>query len=293
LRFLHCDDENTTKAIKTLDSIDLDTLRDFFPTIINQICNIAKISKTIGVASFKFLIFAFHSVIEAGLGHIIEEYTRLRFLAAQEKPNEIKQTTSRMFHANQNEILRAEAENNSCCCLLLVAEVLVDSWIEIFETGDGTTIANSLELSRHFFTMILKSIAIQGFHCSNPEDSKLVKLVQLFTCEVVQRCQPDHPLARAANENVVQFICSALSVITQRHVVFATINSYLACFGPGDSHKVAHHLFLFYTLIFYYPVFYFLMVFTFDFLTGPRFQVLLVTTSGKTPSVFGIEFSWG
>lgn len=135
-----------------------------------------------------------------------------------------------------------------------MAEVIVDSWIELFETGDGATIANSLELSKHFFAMILKSIAVQGFHCTNPEDSKLVKLIQLFTCEVVQRCHPDHALSRVANENLVEFICSALSVITQRPVVFATINSYLACFGPGDSHKVnqkVHYSYLYLSYLYF------------------------------------------
>ncbi len=83
-RFLHCDDENTVKSIKTLESIDLGTLRDFFPTIINQICNVSKISKTIGSASFKFIIFAFHSMIEAGLEQVVEEYTKLRFLATDD-----------------------------------------------------------------------------------------------------------------------------------------------------------------------------------------------------------------
>ena len=119
-----------------------------------------------------------------------------------------------------------------------MAEVIVDAWIDIFETGDGVTIASSLEHSKHIFPMILKSIAIQGFQCTNPEDSKLVKLIQLFTSEVVQRSQSDFILSRGANESFVRFISTALSVITQRHVVFATINAYLACFGPGDSHKV-------------------------------------------------------
>lgn len=45
-------------------------------------------------------------------------------------------------------------------------------------------------------------------------------------------------MSRGANENEIAFISALLSVVSQRHVVFAAINAYLACFGPGDSHKV-------------------------------------------------------
>lgn len=123
--------------------------------------------------------------------------------------------------------------------LFLVSEVLIDSWIDLFETGDGTQIASSLEHSRSLFSMLVKSFAVQGVAIHNPvEDSKLVKLIQLFTSEVVQRCQSDHDISRGANENLVLFITTLLSIIDERHIVFAVINAYLACFGPGDSHKL-------------------------------------------------------
>jgi hypothetical protein len=97
-----------------------------------------------------------------------------------------------------------------------------------------------MEHSRSLFSMIVKSIAVQGMKMpNNPEDSKLVKLVQLFTSEIVHRCQSgDFTLSRGANENVITFISALLSVVSERHVVFSAINAYLACFGPGDSHKV-------------------------------------------------------
>lgn len=125
-----------------------------------------------------------------------------------------------------------------------VSVILIDSWIDLFETGDGATIATSLEHSEHIFAMIAKSLAIQGFALTtaNPEDSKLVKLIQLFTTELVQRSQSDHALSRGANDNLIKFISAMLSVMTQRCVVFAAINAYLACFGPGDSHKVTDAL---------------------------------------------------
>lgn len=125
------------------------------------------------------------------------------------------------------------------CVCFSVSEVLIDSWIDLFETGDGSTIASSLEHSRSIFSMIVKSFAVQGVHIVNPvEESKLVKLIQLFTSEVVQRCQSDHDISRSANENLVLFITTLLSIIEERHIVFAVINAYLACFGPGDSHKL-------------------------------------------------------
>lgn len=85
-------------------------------------------------------------------------------------------------------------------------DTLIDAWIDLFETGDGATIASSLEQSRHLFAMIVKSIAVQGMKTpnNNPEDSKLVKLIQLFTSDVVHRCQSgDQTLSRGANENEV------------------------------------------------------------------------------------------
>ncbi|CAL8071025.1 unnamed protein product [Orchesella dallaii] len=70
---LHCDDETTMKTIRALETMDLATLRDFFPTIINQVCNVAAISRNVGTAALKFLIFAFHALIEAGFESIIEQ----------------------------------------------------------------------------------------------------------------------------------------------------------------------------------------------------------------------------
>lgn len=121
-----------------------------------------------------------------------------------------------------------------------VGDTLISSWIDLFEAADGATIATSLEHSEHLFDMIVKSIAIQGLTITstNPEESKLVKLIQLFTTELVQRSQSDFPLSRSANENLIKFISTILSVMTERYIVFACINAYLACFGPGDSHKV-------------------------------------------------------
>lgn len=119
-------------------------------------------------------------------------------------------------------------------------ETLIEAWIDVFETGDGLTVASSLEHSRSLFSMIIKSIAVQGISApSNPEEAPVVKLVQLVTTEVVQRCQSgDHGLSRIANENEIEFVSALLSVVPHRQVVFAAINAYLACFGPGDSHKV-------------------------------------------------------
>lgn len=134
--------------------------------------------------------------------------------------------------------LVVEMYNNFILCFS-VSEVLIDSWIELFETGDGLTIASSLEHSRSIFSMIVKSFAVQGVRINVPvEDSRLVKLIQLFTSEVVQRCQSDHDISRLANENLVQFINTLISIMEERHIVFAVINAYLACFGPGDSHKL-------------------------------------------------------
>jgi hypothetical protein len=125
-----------------------------------------------------------------------------------------------------------------------VSDVLTDSWIDLFETGDGATIASSLEHSRNLFSMIIKSIAVEGIQqCpSNPEEFKLVKLIQLFTSEIVKRCESDHGLSKGANDNCVSFISALISVVSERHVVFAGINAYLACFGPGDSYKVIHQI---------------------------------------------------
>ena len=53
----------------------------------------------------------------------------------------------------------------------------MDAWIDIFEVGEGSLIASSLEQSRHLFSIIIKSIAVQGYTCTNAEDSKLVKLI--------------------------------------------------------------------------------------------------------------------
>jgi hypothetical protein len=78
----HCDDETTIKMLRSLESMDLPTLRDFFPTIMNQICHIAGTSKTVGTAALKFMIFAFHNLIDADLESIIEQYVRSRFLSA-------------------------------------------------------------------------------------------------------------------------------------------------------------------------------------------------------------------
>lgn len=67
--------------LKALESMDLCTLRDFFPTILNQICNIASTSKVVGTACLKFFISAFHTLIEAGFDNVIEQYVRFRFLS--------------------------------------------------------------------------------------------------------------------------------------------------------------------------------------------------------------------
>jgi len=120
-----------------------------------------------------------------------------------------------------------------------VSDILADSWIDLFETGDGATIASSLEHSRNLFSMIVKSIAVEGITCTTlSEDYKLVKLIQLFTSEIVKRCESDHSLSKGANDNCVSFISALLSVVSVRQIVFAGINAYLACFGPGDSYKV-------------------------------------------------------
>ncbi|XP_035712502.1 dedicator of cytokinesis protein 9 isoform X5 [Folsomia candida] len=213
----HCDDETTVKMLKALESMDLCTLRDFFPTILNQICNIASTSKVVGTACLKFFISAFHTLIEAGFDNVIEQYVRFRFLSGCQE------------NVGSNKIKHQ-----------ILNDTLIDAWIDLFETGDGATIASSLEHSRNLFSMIVKSIAVQGIKSpANPEESKLVKLVQLFTSEIVHRCQSgDQTLSRGANENEIAFISALLSVVSQRHVVFAAINAYLACFGPGDSHKV-------------------------------------------------------
>lgn len=71
--------------IRSLETMDFPTLRDFFPTIINQICHIGGTSKTVGTAAFKFLIFAFHTLIEADLESVIEQYVRSRFLSGWEE----------------------------------------------------------------------------------------------------------------------------------------------------------------------------------------------------------------
>ncbi|CAG7817944.1 unnamed protein product [Allacma fusca] len=227
----HCDDETTVKAIRALESIDLATHRDFYPTIINQIFVVATISKTVASACLKFLIFSFHALIEAGLEPIIIQYVKRRFLSSCPEIKEEKLLNSSL------------------------ADVLVDAWIDLFETADGLTIASSLEQSRHLFSMIVKSIAVQGYSCTNVEDSKLVKLIQLFTCEVVQRCQSDHALSLGANTNLIDFFSSLLSIVNQRHVVFAAINAYLACFGPGDSYKVQDFKFLLLVNLVEHPLF--------------------------------------
>lgn len=168
------------------------------------------------------------------------------------------------------------------------ADVLLESWIDLFETGDGATIAYSLEHSRHFFSMIVKSIAVQGIETNNnPEDTRLVKLTQLFTSEIIQRYQSDYGLSQSANDNLVAFLSALLSIVPQRHVVFATINAYLASFGPGDSYKVKnlksrktqcmHMLFQYSTL------------YAFIFIAA-RFKIRHVTTPCGTSIVYRAEF---
>ena len=83
----HCDDENTVKAIRALESglaVDLATHRDFYPTIINQICSIASISKTVAGACLKFLIFSFGALIDSGYESVVEQYVQRRFLSSEE-----------------------------------------------------------------------------------------------------------------------------------------------------------------------------------------------------------------
>lgn len=86
--------------LRSLESMDLGTLRDFFPTIINQICHIASTSKTVGTACLKFLIFAFHSLIEAGYDNVIDHYVRFRFLSGWEEGGangKIKEQSSKFY----------------------------------------------------------------------------------------------------------------------------------------------------------------------------------------------------
>lgn len=82
--------------------MDLATLRDFFPTIINQVCNVAAISRTVGTASLKFLIFAFHTLIEAGLESVIEQYVRLRFLSSAYRSSANSNTTCNIVVTDSN-----------------------------------------------------------------------------------------------------------------------------------------------------------------------------------------------
>jgi len=99
----HCDDETTIKMLRSLESVDIPTLRDFFPTIMNQICHIAGTSKAVGTAALKFMIFAFHSLIDHDLESIIEQYVRYRFLSAidenviQTKPKTTSKFISNLF----------------------------------------------------------------------------------------------------------------------------------------------------------------------------------------------------
>jgi len=97
---LHCDDETTVKMIRSLESMDLATLRDFFPTIVNQVSFISTISKSVGTAAFKFFIFAFHSLIEASMESIIDDCIRLRYLSTVQNSSDNKMGASSTCKCN-------------------------------------------------------------------------------------------------------------------------------------------------------------------------------------------------
>lgn len=150
----HCDDETTIKVLRSLESMDQSTLRDFFPTIINQICHIAGTSKVVGTACLKFLIFAFHSLIEAGFESVIEQYVRLRFLSGWEEhvaTNKIKEPISKFnfylfkfSNCDKNETkskfvqseLNPNYNNKAELLVLLTLPFYMGTWKNLYETRE-------------------------------------------------------------------------------------------------------------------------------------------------------------
>ncbi|KYQ91596.1 DOCK family protein [Tieghemostelium lacteum] len=212
------------KSIKSLVSVRIDCIIQFFPIILNQLfrlMTIIKVSSELSVGIF-MIIGELLSIVSGvtSNNNLIESYAKYVF--TNNLPNEDDYVP--------------------------VYEVLIKTWLEIMRFQEQQNPENILRFSTFFFNIIFKSMSLSLIERSKREENKtrkgrfvgirpqLAKLIYILRWETVTRVKYTFKLSKELIRSIGHF-CSNLLSIADRGYVFKIIERVVSDFDSSSENE--------------------------------------------------------